>query len=345
MDSNLKQFEQRKKDHIDLALDTKHQAESIYRFDQYVFQHEAIPDGNFEDIDIQMKSQWTHWLSPFFISSMTAGHEHASRINHHLMEACAQKSWAMGVGSQRRELFDDHAASEWTHIRQQFPHVVLMSNIGLAQLIQTPLAQLQKLVDSLQSSFFIVHCNPLQEVIQPEGTPHFKGAWDALARLVESMDIPVVIKETGCGFSPATLQRLNDIGVFAIDVSGAGGTHWGRIEGSRAEKHPMLYQTAQTFADWGISTPDILVSAQKLALNAELWGSGGIRHGLDAAKAFALGAKRIGIAKPILAAALESTEKVLAVMNIFEYELKVTLFCTGSFSLEQLQQQPLQRIP
>ena len=345
MDSNLKQFEQRKKDHIDLALDIKHQAESIYRFDQYVFQHEAIPDGNFEDIDIQVTSQFAHWRSPFFVSSMTAGHEHAARINHHLMEACEHQSWAMGVGSQRRELLDNNTTSEWKHLRQQFPNAVMMSNLGLAQLIQTPLTQLQKLVDSLQSRFFIVHCNPLQEVIQPEGTPHFRGAWDALTRLVQNLDIPVIVKETGCGFSPSTLQRLNDMGVFAIDVSGGGGTHWGRIEGSRAQNYPMLYQAAKTFADWGLSTPEVLASAQPLKLNAELWGSGGIRHGLDAAKAIALGAKRIGIAKPILAAALESTEKVIEVMNIFEYELKVTLFCTGSFSLEQLRHQPLQRLP
>lgn len=344
MDSNLIQFEQRKKDHIDLALDPIHQSESMYQFDRYVFHHEAIPDCNFEDLNIEIDSPWSQWLSPFFVSSMTAGHEHAERINHHLMEACEQKAWAMGVGSQRRELFDASAAQEWKNLRRQFPHVLMMSNLGLAQLIQTPISELQRLVDNLQSSAFIIHCNPLQEVIQPEGTPHFKGAWDALSRLVQTISIPVIVKETGCGFSASTLQRLNDIGVFAIDVSGGGGTHWGRIEGSRAQAHPVLHHAAKTYAHWGMPTSDVLRGAHQLSMTAEIWGSGGIRHGLDAAKAIALGAKRVGIAKPILAAGLESTEKVLEVMGIFEYELKIAMFCTGSGTIEELRHQPLQRL-
>lgn len=342
MDSNLTQFEQRKKDHIALALDPAHQAESMYQFDRYTFQHEAIPDCDFDDLTINVETPWPHWNTPFFVSSMTAGHEHAERINYHLMAACEQKSWAMGVGSQRRELFDPHAAQEWMKLRKSFPNTVMMSNLGLAQLIQTPIAQLQKLVDGLNASIFIVHCNPLQEVIQPEGTPHFKGAWDALSMLVKKIGIPVVVKETGCGFSKKTLQKLNDIGVFAIDVSGGGGTHWGRIEGSRAQAYPILYHAAQTYAHWGTTTPMVLAHAQQLSMTAQTWGSGGIRHGLDAAKALALGAKRIGIAKPILAAALESTEKVIEVMDIFEYELKIAMFCTGSLTIEDLRQQPLQ---
>ena len=335
-------FEQRKKDHILLALDPMHQTDSEHGFDVFRFQHEAIPDINFSDIDIKTQSLGLMRQSPFFISSMTAGHLDAAKINAHLLEACQQTGWAMGVGSQRRELTDARAADEWTSLRQRYPNVFLMANLGLAQLIDTPTSTSQKLVDNLRASAFIVHCNPLQECIQPEGTTNFKGAWQALAKLVRELHIPIVVKETGSGFSKSTIQRLNEIGIHAIDVSGMGGTHWGRIEGSRAQHDWMRQQAAITFKNWGLSTACILQQAQQMILNAEVWGSGGIRHGLDAAKALVLGAAMVGIAKPVLQAALQGPQAVLQVMRHYEYDLKVAMFCTGVASIQALKQQPLE---
>lgn len=342
MDLNYSAFEQRKRDHIQLSLDPSHQTYDYNCFDHYTLLHEAIPDGNFADTDILMDSFAGNWSKPFFISSMTAGHEHAAKINRHLMAACAQKDWAMGVGSQRRELDDLDAGREWKSLRRDYPHVMMMANLGLAQLITTPLDKLKRLVDNIQAQAFIVHCNPLQEVIQPEGTPNFQGSWAAIAAFVEQIDIPVIVKETGCGFSNRTLQRLNDLGVYAIDVSGMGGTHWGRIEGTRALGHDVLTRTATTFANWGIPTAHVLANAKNLVLKAQLWGSGGIRHGLDAAKAIAMGALRIGIAQPVLKAALENELQVLKVMDMFEYELKVAMFCTGCQNLRALRNIPVQ---
>lgn len=338
MSGDYSQFEQRKQDHIELALMQVNQAEELNTFDDVMLIHEALPDFDFIDIDISSKRFGRSVAKPLMIGSMTAGHRDAVDINRNLVAACAESGWAMGVGSQRRELTDGHAAHAWRPLRQDFPGVSLFSNIGIAQLISTPLAQIQALTDALQADALIIHCNPLQECIQPEGTPAFKGCWNALAAVVKALPLPVVVKETGCGFSHATLKRLNDLGVAAVDVSGLGGTHWGRIEGHRAAKDPLRHQAAATFRNWGINTVQSVCDAASLDPVFEIWGSGGVRHGLDAAKLFALGATTVSFAKPMLEAALLSSEQVLAVMASIEYELKVAMFCTGSRVLSDLKE-------
>jgi isopentenyl-diphosphate Delta-isomerase len=332
------QFEKRKQDHIDLALMQVNQAHELNTFDQVSLIHEALPDINFNDISIENKRFGQVVPTPFMVASMTAGHREAININRHLLAACAEKGWAMGVGSQRRELTDDEAAFEWQPLRAHYPDVMLFSNLGIAQLITTPMSQIQRLTDALGANGLIIHCNPLQECIQPEGTPEFKGSWHALAELVNALPVPIIVKETGCGFSSSTLARLNDIGIAAVDVSGLGGTHWGRIEGHRAADEPIRRKASATFHNWGIDTVQCVRAAYALKPTYEIWGSGGVRHGLDAAKLLALGATTIGFAKPMLSAALQSIEAVVAVMNSIEYELKVAMFCTGSRVLSDLKE-------
>ena len=331
-------FEKRKQDHIELALMSVNQAEECNAFDSVSLLHEALPDMDFDEIDLSSTRLGRPVSKPFMVGSMTAGHHDAEAINRHLMEASAAMGWAMGVGSQRRELTDPKAGTAWQPLRAQFPQVSLFSNIGIAQLISTPLSRIQALTDALKADALIIHCNPLQECIQPEGTPEFKGCWQALAKLVQSLTLPVIVKETGCGFSRSTLVRLNDIGVAAVDVSGLGGTHWGRIEGHRAVDDAMRQGAAATFRNWGIDTVQSVCDAASFAPKYEIWGSGGVRNGLDAAKLFALGASTVSFAKPMLQAALQSTEHVLAVMTALEYELKVAMFCTGSRVLAELKE-------
>lgn len=338
MDNELRQFEQRKQEHIELSLLSANQATECNSFDQYSLMHEAIPDLDFDEISIQTERFGQRVAKPFIVSSMTAGHKDAGSINHHLMAACAVSGWAMGVGSQRRELFAAHLPNEWQSLRKLFPEVCLFSNIGLAQIITGCVDDIKRLTANLQAQALIVHCNPLQELIQPEGTPHFKGAWQALEALVKALELPVVVKETGCGFSQKTLKRLNEIGVLAVDVSGLGGTHWGRIEGGRAGANQMHVNAASTFRNWGIETPVAVQNAISLSPQFEVWGSGGVRHGLDAAKLFALGATTIGFAKAMLVPALESEAAVLSVMNTIEYELKIAMMCTGSRTLAHLKE-------
>ncbi len=338
MSGDYRQFEKRKQDHIELALMHENQAEELNTFDSIQLIHEALPDFDFADIDIKSHRFGHVVKTPFMVGSMTAGHHDAIDINQNLIAACAESGWAMGVGSQRRELTDPNAADAWKPVRQAYPNVSLFSNIGIAQLITTPVKQIQALIDAIHAEALIVHCNPLQECIQPEGTPFFKGSWNALANLVKTLERPIIVKETGCGFSHATLTRLNDMGVAAVDVSGLGGTHWGRIEGHRAVGEPMRHRAAKTFRNWGIDTVQSVTMAAAIQPAFEIWGSGGVRHGLDAAKLFALGASTASLAKPLLQAALHSPEHVLLEMASIEYELRVAMFCSGSRTLDDLKE-------
>jgi isopentenyl-diphosphate delta-isomerase len=179
-------------------------------------------------------------------------------------------------------------------------------------------------------------------VLQPEGTPHFKHGLRALENICKNSKVPVILKETGSGFSPATLRKIRKLGLSAVDVSGLGGTHWGRIEGGRAPG--TLFQAAShTFANWGEGTIDSLFAAKasfsKTKKKPELWASGGIRNGLDAAKAIAIGANKVGLAQPALEAALEGEAALHAWMDRIEFELKIALFCTGSKDVTALQKE------
>lgn len=338
MSSTYSQFEKRKQDHIDLALMPCNQTEDLSMLDRISLIHDALPDLNFNEIDISTIRLKKKAETPFFVSSMTAGHRDAKNINNNLMAAAEQSGWAMGVGSQRRELSDNNAYKEWQSLRKNHPVVSLFGNLGISQLILSNLDDVCRLTDALQADGLIIHCNPLQECIQPEGTPDFKGCWQALERLVNKISLPVIIKETGCGFSKASCKRLIELGISVIDISGLGGTHWGRIEGHRAPEASIKKRASVTFKNWGIDTVTSLIDARSLNETTEFWGSGGVRNGLDAAKLIALGASTIGFAKPLLKSALNSAELVLDDMRTIEYELKVAMFCTGSSVLSDLKE-------
>lgn len=331
---NHEGFEGRKADHLRLALSSAMEATGGSGLDRILLVHEALPEMNFSEVSLETKFWRYKAASPFFLSSMTAGHKGGEALNHTLARVAAQRRWPMGLGSQRRELTDPNAQTEWKKLRKAAPDAFLLSNLGLSQLITTPLKQVMNLVESLGAGGIFIHANAMQEVLQPEGTPEFKGGLKALEKLCKASPVPVVLKETGCGFSLATLKRLKSTGLAAIDLSGFGGTHWGRIEGGRAAESSLQRAAAYTFANWGISTVDSLLNAPKL--NLELWGSGGIRSGLDAAKAIALGSHKVGFAKPALERALEGDESLAKWMELMEFELKVALFCTGSKNPEAL---------
>ncbi|CAN5211180.1 type 2 isopentenyl-diphosphate Delta-isomerase [soil metagenome] len=338
MSEALKQFIQRKQQHIELALDPNNQALGHSGLQHIKLKHEAFPELDFADIDISTKLFNIQLPTPFIISSMTAGHDAALNINQTLALAAQQRGWVMGVGSQRRELDDPQASKEWQALRCSIPHGKLMGNIGLSQLIKTTPSDIQRLVDALDAMAMIVHTNPLQECLQAEGTPQFKGGYQALERLCKTLQVPVVVKETGCGFTETTLQRLQDSGVQAVDISGLGGTHWGRIEGGRNMASSLQAQAAATFKDWGIGTVDSLLHAVSIKPNYSIWASGGVRSGLDAAKLIALGANMVAYAQPLLQAALLGMDTLLECMQVYEYELRIALFCTGSVNIEALQE-------
>lgn len=340
MKESISQFEQRKSDHLRIALDPRSQTEGQGGLDSIQMIHEALPEMDFSEVDIStsfiFKDKKIPLSSPLFISSMTAGHEKGLDINQALTRLSDRRQIMMGVGSQRRELTDAEAAREWKTLRKQAPKALLLGNLGMAQLIRTPLDQVQRLVESTEALALFVHLNPLQECLQPEGTPHFKGAFAALEKLVKTLPVPVIVKEVGCGFSTATLKRLEGTGVHAVDISGLGGTHWGRIEGYRSGEEQILHKVAKTFANWGLSTLQCMRNAQEARVNYEIWASGGVRSGLDAAKLLALGANKVGVAQPFLEAALQGDEALENLLQRLELELKISMFCTGCRDLKDL---------
>lgn len=336
----IEQFESRKRDHIRLALDSSHQAHGLSGLQGIQLIHEALPELNLNEIDLSQDCFGLRLNTPFFIAGMTAGHADASQINDRLASAAEERGWAMGVGSQRRDLdLREESKAEWKTFRSRRSKLVVFANLGGAQLLHSGSDQVIRLGELLEANAICIHLNPLQEVIQPEGTPQFKGVLQAIENLARASKIPVIVKETGCGFSKSTLARLKNTGVAAVDVSGLGGTHWGRIEGSRSLEDAISAKASVTFSDWGISTVDsVLNAAETFAgqTKIKIWASGGVRSGLDAAKLIALGSDRVGYAQPALQAALQGSDALIEWMKLQEFELKTALFCTGSSSVEKL---------
>ena len=332
-------FEKRKKSHFLLSLKESSQSSELTGFHKVRLRHEALPDLDFEEVFIQQ--QWGTYLlrTPFFVSSMTGGWSESSAFNFKLAKACEKHSWIMGVGSQRGQLTDESKSQEWRAIRKAFPTLILLGNLGLTQVLRTPLKQICSLVDSLSAQGMIVHLNPLQEALQKEGTAQFKGGLDSIKELVKELPVPIIVKETGCGFSKETLDRLTDIGVSAVDLSGLGGTHWGKIEGARYSKKDFRFHIGETFSSWGVPTLESLIYSREKPRDYDLWASGGIKTGLDSAKALALGASFVGFGHLILKALHEGEQVLDKMMSRLEYELKVSLFCTGSKDIKELQRE------
>ncbi len=346
MDTAL--FEERKRDHIRHALDPSNQASGLSRLDSVRLHHDALPELDFDEVTLAGTCLGSPVKAPLFVAGMTAGHRDASHLNRSLARACAARGWAMGVGSQRREL-QGELIDDWKELRKEVPSLVLFANLGLAQVRTASNEQIGRVIDSIGAQALCIHLNVLQECMQPEGTPQFRGGLARIVELSRSLHVPVVLKETGCGFSRRTLERISDFPIGAIDVSGLGGTHWGRIEGARAattitgeserKVDALRARAARVFADWGVSTVDSVLSAsQILPERVEIWATGGVRSGLDAAKLIALGAHSVGFAKPALEAALMGEKSLHEWMESQEFELKTALFCSGHSSPQQLRE-------
>lgn len=290
-----------------------------------------MPDLDLDDVTLTTACLGRTLATPFFVAAITAGHANAFEFNRLLARVCRSRGWALGLGSLRRELTDESLLDEWKRFRDENPGLLLLANIGITQLNEVSVQKLRVLLDATGSAGLAVHTNPLQECLQPEGTPSFRGAAVALRLLCEELGRPVILKETGCGFSVSTLERLRKVRLAAIDVSGLGGTHWGRLEGARAkEKDSIRAQAAETFQEWGESTVASIRAARQALPKVEVWASGGIRTGLDAAKTLALGASMVGYAQPALVAAGQGEAALENWMKQQEFELKLALFCTGS---------------
>ncbi len=326
----------RKADHLRICLEQDVQFHSNTNgLERYRFTHCCLPELDRSEIDLKTTFLGKQLGAPLLISSMTGGTQEAGIINRRLAEVAQHYKIAMGVGSQRVAVEKPQVASTFA-VRSLAPDTLLFANLGAVQLnYDYGLDQCLRVVDLLEADALILHLNPLQEYIQPKGDTNFRGLLDKIANLCQKLPIPVIAKEVGNGISAAMAQKLITAGVSAIDVAGAGGTSWAKVESERAET-ALQRRLGMTFADWGLPTAECITSVRKVAPTVPLIASGGLRHGLDVAKAIALGADIAGLALPFLQAAAESEAALHALVEVLIAEITTVLFCTGNANLEQL---------
>ncbi|MER9139319.1 type 2 isopentenyl-diphosphate Delta-isomerase [Mesorhizobium sp. M0830] len=334
-DTNLSR---RKDDHLDIALDRRTARAKAAGWEYIRFEHCALPELDLTQIDLSASLLGKTMRAPLLISSMTGGMPRAESINRHLSEAAQALGIAMCVGSQRVSLQSPNSHGLTRALRRLAPDVPLLANIGAAQLLQPDGLDLaRRAVDALEADGLIVHLNPLQEAVQPEGDRDWRGVLAQIARAARSVGVPIVAKEVGSGLSASVACALVEAGVAVIDVAGAGGTSWAAVEGERA-RDAADRAVAMAFADWGIATPASVQAVRRAMPAVKLIASGGISDGVDVAKAIRLGADIAGQAAGVLRAATVSTEAVVAHFEILIRQLAVACFCTGSADLVALRQ-------
>jgi isopentenyl-diphosphate delta-isomerase len=328
----------RKADHLRICLDENVQCSQITSgLERYRFRHCCLPELDWQDIDLSTTFLGHRLGAPLLISSMTGGTEVAHQINRRLAAVAQRYGLAMGVGSQRVAV-ENPDLMETFAVRSQAPDILLLANLGAVQLnYNYGLEQCRRVVDRLEASALILHLNPLQEAVQTRGDTNFTGLLEKIEQICADLPVPVIVKEVGNGISAPMVRRLMEAGVAAVDVAGAGGTSWARVESERASD-PIQRRLGQTFADWGIPTADCLVAARQAAPALPLIASGGLRNGLDVAKTLALGADLAGLAFPFLKAASESEEAVADLADVLIAEITTVLFCTGQRNLVALRQ-------
>jgi isopentenyl-diphosphate delta-isomerase len=320
----------RKADHLRINIERDVAGKGVDAgFGAYRLWHRALPELNLDEVDTSVEIFGRVLASPLLISCMTGGTPEAREINSRLARVAQKRRLAMGLGSGRALLESPNSLPTFD-VRDDAPDVLLFANLGAVQLNKGYSAvQCRRLVEMLRADALVLHLNPLQEALQPEGDTCFRGVLERIRTLCTECDFPIVVKEVGWGIGPSDVRTLFGAGVAAVDVAGAGGTSWSEVERYRIAE-PWRARVAAVFAGWGIPTATALVEARAAAPAGTLIASGGIRNGLDVAKALALGADLAGIAGPFLRAADESFESADALVQELEETLRIAMFCTGS---------------
>jgi isopentenyl-diphosphate Delta-isomerase len=295
-------------------------------FDDIELIHKALPQVNKEEIDIKTKFLGKEIEAPIIITGITGGHPAALAINRALASAAEKLKIGMGMGSQRAAIEDPELESTYTIIRDEAPSTLIIGNIGAPQIELAEQAAAMMDLDALA-----IHINPLQEAIQPEGDVDSSNYLELIEEATSTLNIPVMVKETGAGIKREDALSLVKAGVDAIDIAGSGGTSWAAVETYRSRERNL----GELFWDWGIPTAVSTIEVAE-SVKIPLLSSGGIRNGMDMAKAIALGADTAGIALPLLKEAYQGTEAVSTKLQKYMEELRVAMYLVGASSIEEL---------
>ncbi|MEN9579650.1 MAG: hypothetical protein RJA70_2659 [Pseudomonadota bacterium] len=334
----MSDIQSRKTDHLDLAA----KGDVAFRhkttlFDCVDLVHDALPELALDEVDLSCTVLGKPLRAPLLIAAMTGGTDRAGEINRTLARVAERRGYAFGLGSQRPMLTRPETRTSFD-VRSAAPAVLLLGNLGVVQASQMTTAEVAALVRAVQADALCIHLNPAMEVVQPEGDRDFRGGLATLTRLQRELPVPVIAKETGCGISAAAAGRLRAAGIEHVDVSGAGGTSWVAVETQRASEGQR--QLGELFWDWGIPTAASVLATAPQGFQTVI-ATGGMHNGLQAAKALALGAHLVGIARPVLQAYERGGEtEADRFLAQVELELRTALLLTGSKNLKQLRAAP-----
>ena len=329
------EIEKRKAEHLRLAAEGDVETRRAPGWDDVHLVHDALPVADATRIDLGTKLLGHTLGLPLVIAGMTGGHSGAEGVNATLADAAARHGLAMGVGSQRAALRDPSLRRTYAIVRERAPKAFIIANVGVSQLVTQDdgaaldASDVRALIEMVGADAIALHLNYLEESVQPEGQTRAAGVERAIARLVRHSSVPVIAKETGAGINGAVARRLRALGVKAIDVGGVGGTSFAAIEALRAKARGDTARghLGDVFRDWGMPTAVAVAGGARSGL--PVIATGGVRSGLDAAKALSLGATAVGIGRPLLQAALEGAEAIDRWIGQFALELRTATFLAG----------------
>jgi len=343
-DAQLSQISNRKDEHIRICLERNVEAKSVRTgFEEIFLIHKALPEINLRNVKTETVFLKHRFSAPIIVESMTGGTERAMEINAVIASVVEELGLGMGVGSQRAALKNPSLERTFRIVRERAPRAFIISNIGGPQIVmEYGVKEIRRAVEMIEADALAIHLNPLQEAIQPEGETVYSGIIDRIRTIVDSLDVPVIVKETGAGISAEVARMLEDAGVACIDVAGAGGTSWAAVEYYRAVEYGDAagQDLGLVLWDWGIPTAISLVEVAQ-SVNLPVIASGGLRSGLDIAKSIALGASMAGLARPILLSASKGYEETKRTICSLINQLRNVMFLVGAESIERLKRAPL----
>ena len=331
----------RKVDHIRICLDQKAQARNVTAgFEDIQLVHRALPEINKSKINLSTTFLGKKFKAPIIVGAMTGGAEEATSINASIAEAVEKLGLGMGLGSQRAAIENKSLEKTYRIAREKAPNAFLIANVGGVQLVHGyGIKEVKKIVEMIDADAVAVHLNALQEVVQPEGQTNFQGVLSKIGEITGSVDVPVIVKETGAGIASEDAKALEEAGVKAIDVGGVGGTSFAAVEYFRSTQQKDVY-LGEAFWDWGIPTAVSLVENAQ-TVKVPLIASGGIRSGTDIAKALALGASLASVSQPILETAVKGAKETEAKLSCLIEELRNVMFLVGAEKLNDLTKSPV----
>lgn len=339
-------IERRKIQHIIFSVkEDVRTREKTTLFENVSFVHQSIPKASLDEINLETTFFGKNVQAPILISGMTGGTKLAEKINREIAKAAQKLGIPMGVGSQRAALVNPSLKKTFSVVREIAPDIPVVANIGAAQVSEGLSKEIvYELVEMVDADVLAVHFNPLQEALQPEGDMNYEGLMENLSELVRESPVPVIAKQTGEGFSKESVKQLLKTGISGIDVGGAGGTSFAVIEALRARflGFDELEEIAWTFSEWGIPTAASILEVRSVSEDVFLIGSGGIRNGIDVAKALRLGADFAGTALPVIRAVYEKgSEGVERLLRKMISELKIVIHLVGARNIAELKKAPI----